>query len=151
MYFATSHQINETSLYYCFLLRSIDRLFDWLIDCGLIVILIVDCGAWLITCKIKDWCKRWTLVCHSSTSICKIAPKHLVNRVFERHPMESYELDFFSPPQERHPPRTMRYKLADLGLIVIITLNCRLIIIRKNSCDVSPVRTSVPSHHHLGT
>ena len=135
---------------WCPIVSVYDWLIDWLIA-RLIVILIVDCGSWSITCKIKDSYKRSTLVCYSSISICKIAPKHLVNRVFERHPLESYELDFFSPPQERHPPRTMRYKLADLGLIVIITLNCRLIVIRRNSCNVSPVRTSVPSHHHLGT
>ena len=62
----------------------------------LIVILIVDCGSW-IACKIKDSCERSTLVCYISVSICKIAPKHLVNRVLERHCLESYELHFWSP------------------------------------------------------
>ena len=59
------------------------------------MILNVDCGSW-IACKIKDSCKRSTLVCYISVSICKIAPKHLVNRVLERHCLESYELDFWS-------------------------------------------------------
>ena len=67
---------------------------DWLIER-----LIVDCGSW-IACKIKDSCKRSTLVCYISyisVSISKIAPKHCVNRVLERHLLESYEIDFWSP------------------------------------------------------
>ena len=66
-------------------------------DC-LIVRLIVDCGSW-ITCKIKDLS---TLVCYISISISKIAPKHLVNRVLERHRLESHELDFLVAASAAH-------------------------------------------------
>ena len=44
---------------------------------------------WLIYCKIKIR-QLWSI----SISICKITPKHLVNRVLERHRLE---LDFWSP------------------------------------------------------
>ena len=88
--------------------------YDWLID-WLIVRLIVDCGSWSITCKIKDWCKRSTLVCYSSISICEMAPKHLVNRVLERHPLESYESDFFGRRKHYTPHSFLVGILGVLG------------------------------------
>ena len=78
------------------------------------MILIVDCCSWSITCKIKDSCKRSTSVCYSAISICKIAPKHLVHRFFERHPLEFYDLDFFG---RRKRYKELRVFLIDLKLL----------------------------------
>ena len=72
-------------------------LFNWLLI-SLIISLIL--GTNMVTMFICLSIFLLVLVCYISyisVSISKIAPKHCVNRVLERHLLESYELDFWSP------------------------------------------------------
>ena len=112
----------------------ISRSINWLIV-RLIVILIVDCGSWSITCKIKDSCKRSTLVCYSPM-ICKIAPKPSLTAAWSNTPWNLMNYIFL---------------VTTSSTVLIISSNDWLAIKRAYSMEVctngfySSPRMAVPS------
>ena len=89
------YETDRTSLHYCFSLRSIDLSFywsiDWLWDWSLIVV-----RGLLARLKNRVNGQLFNLDQWNR-------PKHLINRVLERHRLESYELDFWSPQALQFP------------------------------------------------